>query len=1219
VNGSDRPILDSRSAEDFVAELSAAEPAFVPELVPAAQGAAAALLQIVARLSWIVAKRLNQAPDLDKLAFLDMLGIGLIPAQPARAPLVFQPLPLQFNSRVPVGTRAGASPPGTAQPTVFETETDIALTAGTLTQVVSLWPDRDGFVDHSRDLAAGRQFTLFRSLSPVRHVLYLANHTLLAFKGKSTVEVRFTLAVNGSKPVRYRWEFWDGQTWRSFLDFDSTDPNASQDGTAGLTQSGIVTLKAECGDSVSTAVSNITNYWIRGRLTTPLPPDPSRTFAVASKIQLRTTVDRSLSHGPGTCVSVVQIDGGWAGTTLLDLTKTFYPLGNAPGIDSAFYFASQEVFSKPGAKATVCIDRRTTPEQEGDSAGAQYATDIAEAQKDLITTAQQAASSAVDCAQDLIDLTAGQVDVSSVNAAITAVQNASSAIAQPADISKLLPLIQNLINAMNPISVFPKEDFLGPLGSFPDPAVTQNTLSQAKADALTTIGDLLNTLGTLSKMTSVGAAGAGGAPPPTLTPPQLVWEYYNGTDWLPLVGPVNDDATNLMASGEITFTVPADIAPFTISGTTGLGMRARLVTGSYNVLDLITWTDPTTGQTNVVPVIQPRPPALSAFAIGYTYRSPWLPPEQSLSWNDFVVESHTPTAANPVANYAPYHPVADTLPALYLGFNKPLPNDFISIFFDIVESDTNGPPLIWEAWSAGEWQTLLVSDDTGALARSGMAAFLDPGVPARPKASVTSASGSVVTATNALAAAVFSPGDQIVVQPEKAAETAKVDSVTAENINLVTPLAGTYSTTTAVLAGLPRFGASLDWVRARLKVDGTPQFSQVNGIYPNAVWARQKQTINNETLGSGTGQPNQSLFFRQFPVIQGEQVQVRELSGAQANVEYLILRDQLLAQGLSPNAIRTVTDARSGQLTEVWVAWCGQPNFYFSGPGDRHYVLDRSSGRIQFGDGIHGMLPTAGNSNIVAWVYQAGGGLSGNVAAGAINQLLSGATAQSVTNPAPAEGGADTEASSDVSWRGPQVLRHRGAALSAADYEALARDASPGVAIARCLPATSPNLRPAPGWVTLILVPHSLDSEPQPSYELKQEVAAYLAARAPDSIEKGRINMIPPNYLPVGVSAAVKATQIDQSGVVKAAVVAAMNAFFHPVYGGPEGRGWPFGRDVYLSDVAKLVEGISGVDYVQRLELLVNLIPAGDRVQVPPERMVAAGPMLLVMEGAPTV
>jgi hypothetical protein len=179
--------------------------------------------------------------------------------------------------------------------------------------------------------------------------------------------------------------------------------------------------------------------------------------------------------------------------------------------------------------------------------------------------------------------------------------------------------------------------------------------------------------------------------------------------------------------------------------------------------------------------------------------------------------------------------------------------------------------------------------------------------------------------------------------------------------------------------------------------------------------------------------------------------------------------------------------------------------------------------------------------------------------------------------------------------------------------------ASPGVAITRCLPATDANLRPAPGWVTLILVPRSLDPQPEPSYELKQEVMAYLQERAPSSIESGRISVIPPDYLPVGVSAQVTATQIDQSGSVKLLVVAALNLFFHPLYGGPDGRGWPFGRGVYLSDVATVVDGVAGVDHVTQLMLMIDEIPAGESVSVPPNQLIAAGTMQMVMEGAPNV
>jgi predicted phage baseplate assembly protein len=1213
MSGGGTPVLDARTTEDFYAELTARQPAFVPGLPPVPNGPGAALRQILARFSGVVTQRLNHAPDLDKLAFLDMLGISLIPAQPARAPLVFQPLPLTVDGHIPAGTRAGASAPGVTRPTVFETENDIAMTAAQLTQVISLWPDRDGFIDHSADLAGGRRFTLFQVPAPVEHVLYLAQRTLLAFKGKSTVEIRFNLATNGSKAVAFRWEFWDGTTWRSFRDFDATDSAASNDATVGLTRSGIITLQADCGDSAQASVSNIANYWVRGRLTAPLPPDPARIFAVASDLSLRTTIDRSLIHGAGNsgCKSPAQIDGAYAGTSPLDLSKIFYPFGKAPGTDAVFYLVSQEIFSKPGANVTVCIDRATTPEEEADANGPSFTAEVTQANKDLVAAVKDVANSAIDTTQFISNLLSGD-HTAAAQTAVTALQTALGTLTDAAGIAQISKVFQDLINAGGQVG-----DTSFPIMT--GGGTTQITIDSGQATGMQQARDsdfaaLGDAYGKLSNISAIAAAGAGGGSPPSLAPPRLVWEYNNGTEWLMLVGPVNDDATNLMASGEFSFVIPQDIAPFVLNGSPALGMRARLASGSYNALLLVTWTDPSSGQTSIIPVIQPRPPALQDIAIGYVYRSGWTSPDQMLTWNDFLVESHTPTAATPAANFSPYHPVADSLPTLYLGFDKPLPNDYLSMFFDIVESDTDGPPLVWEAWSGDTWQTLAVSDDTGALARSGMVAFLDPGAPLRPTANIASASGSTVTATNALAAAVFSPGDQIVVQPTKAAEFASIDSISGPTISLVTPLGGTYANTTAVRAALPRFGTSLDWVRARLKSDGVPGYSQVNGIYPNAVWARQVQTITSETLGSGTGQPSQSLFFQQFPVAEGAEVQVRELVGAQANVEFPVLQEQLTAQGFTSNSIRTVIDARSGLITEVWVTWIEQPNFFFSGPDDRHYVPDRASGRIIFGNGINGKLATVGNSNIMAYQYRAGGGLAGNVAAGAINQLLGGAVAQSVTNPVAAEGGADTEPTTNVAWRGPQVLRHRGSALAAEDYEALALEASPGVAITRCLPATSANLRPAPGHVTLILVPRSLDSQPKPSYELKQQVMAYLAERAPAAIESGRIAVIAPDYLLVGVSATVAPKQLGQSAMVKTAVLAALNRFFHPLYGGPDGRGWPFGRSVYLSDVARLLEGIDGVDYVRQLELLRDLIPSGDVVQVPTQRLVAAGPMLIVMD-----
>jgi hypothetical protein len=50
-------------------------------------------------------------------------------------------------------------------------------------------------------------------------------------------------------------------------------------------------------------------------------------------------------------------------------------------------------------------------------------------------------------------------------------------------------------------------------------------------------------------------------------------------------------------------------------------------------------------------------------------------------------------------------------------------------------------------------------------------------------------------------------------------------------------------------------------------------------------------------------------------------------------------------------------------------------------------------------------------------------------------------------------------------------------------------------------------------------------------------------------------------------------------------IVKALDDFFNPLTGGPEQTGWPFGRDVYRSEVLQVIDEVMGVDHVIELEL----------------------------------
>ena len=959
-------------------------PAYTPELVPVAGGAESALFQIFARDMQTTIQRLNQAPDKNFLAFLDLMGISLIPPQAATAPVVFTPVPRAANGQIPEGAQLGATVPNVQGPLTFQTQNQIAMCAANLVQVAAVWPDQDQYADYSSSVSGGRPFALFDVLQPIPHVFYLASNTLFGFSGATTIQIEFELATPGSAELTIAWEFWDGQVWRPFAPFDSTlDANPSIDGTDGFTQSGVITLQGQCGKSAQTTVNGIKAYWIRGRLDQPLPPSASQVLPQVQSIRIRTVLSHPTTLNAAGQTTGLQFDVAFCGSQQVDLSKTIFPFDKQPQTGNVFYFSSQEAFSKPFAALTLNIS------------------------------------------------TAG--------------------IAQQAD---------------------------------------PNDWSQA----------LL---------------------------PAVNWEYWNGSSWSLLFAqttPNPNNAADFTASGTVSFQVPPDIATTQVNGQVKLWMRARLarltagnVTASstdyYGGIRTVSYIGPdpasTTGGTKTFTfkINEIVPPAIDNLCFGYTYKSPWTLPDQCFTYNDFQWENQTLNVQWPGNFFSLFTPTSDATPTLYLGFDQPLPNDYVSLYFEIEETTPATAPWVWEGWDGSEWDLLQPTDETQGLALPGMVAFVAPAVAARPQATVAQASGTQIVTSTASQAALFVPGNLVVIAQGTTSELALVQGVQSATLLLAAPLVGSYTGGTVTLAALPRFGTALDWVRTRLKDDGAPPSNQVDGIYLNAVWAVQLKTTTNEILGAGSGQASQMLTFNQNPVLPGEQIEVQELSGALAQVQYPILQAQLLAEGFTQADIRTVVDPRSGNVTEVWVTWQVQPTLYFSGPDDRHYVMERSEGNVIFGDGTNGMMIPIG-APVQAASYPSGGGIVGNVQAGAISQLLTGVLAQSVTNPRAGEGGSDGETTDAVMVRGPNTFRHLERSLAAIDYESLALEASPGVAAVRCLPTTGDDGLPQLGWVEVIIVPRSQDPQPQPSYGLCQEVSSIPQRERAATVASNRITVV---------------------------------------------------------------------------------------------------------------
>ncbi|MDB4881874.1 MAG: hypothetical protein JWL95_640, partial [Gemmatimonadetes bacterium] len=371
---------------------------------------------------------------------------------------------------------------------------------------------------------------------------------------------------------------------------------------------------------------------------------------------------------------------------------------------------------------------------------------------------------------------------------------------------------------------------------------------------------------------------------------------------------------------------------------------------------------------------------------------------------------------------------------------------------------------------------------------------------------------------------------------------------------------------------------------------------------------------------------------------------VRLANGTGLPEQHPVLPDAPVSRGTA--SVWTLED--TGAPTLRWTAWTQRPDLDSAKPMDRRFSLAPTSGELRFGDGVHGRVPRERAVVLAAYESTSAGGAS--IAAARawtlsdveLNHALLGAlfpslAAASFTNAFPAEGGADEEeigaAASRAAaalWSHERLVRlcpdgecatldqlERATVLdlpapdratTLLDFERIALEI-PGTRVRRTrawaeLDPNYPGLE-ASGTVTVVVVPELPVGRPSPTAGLLRAVRRWLDRRR---VLCTRLVVVAPEYLTVSVSARVRTRAGADASRVQSDVVAALASFLDPLRGGPAGRGWPFGRDVYRSEILQVVDQVRGVDHL--LELTISAdgreVACGN-LCVPPTWLVTSG------------
>ena len=332
------PKLDDRTFNDIVEEAISMIPRYAPEWTnhnPSDPGIT--LIELAAWMTDLLIYRLNQVPDKNYVAFLNLLGIKLRAPRAARALVRFGLVEGSVKQRVPRGTQI-STPQATEEHTVtFETARDAIVCLSRPDRCFSYFDD--SYSENSRflDPAPGVSdpaFEVFAGAQRIERYIYLSDPRFANTGEASLLRIYLGTPERGGRDLArlLEWEYWEGTRWK---DLEPAMIEVDRGEVAFLGP-----LRFE-----PTPVNHIEGLWMRGRLA-EVPIDPSDT-------EIDTVRARVEVVGEGLLPTQAYANLENNAFLTLDLGKNLYPFGKEPKVDCILYLACDELLQTADAYISI--------------------------------------------------------------------------------------------------------------------------------------------------------------------------------------------------------------------------------------------------------------------------------------------------------------------------------------------------------------------------------------------------------------------------------------------------------------------------------------------------------------------------------------------------------------------------------------------------------------------------------------------------------------------------------------------------------------------------------------------------------------------------------------------------------------------------------------------------------------------------------------------------
>ncbi|MCA9673938.1 MAG: putative baseplate assembly protein [Kofleriaceae bacterium] len=326
------PKLDDRSFQDIVEEAISMIPRYAPEWTnhnPSDPGIT--LIELAAWMTDLLLFRLNQVPEKNYIAFLNLLGIKLRPPRAAKALLQFKVVENAGKQKVPFGTQVSTPQAGDDETVTFETARDVVVHEVALDRCFSYFDD--SYSDNSRFLAGGAPeggFEVFGGAQRVERFIYMADPRFAGVGEASVLRLYLGCPERGGRDLArlLEWEYWNGDRWAEMR---------------------LAPIEVDRGEVAffgplafaPTTVHHVEGLWVRARLAeVPESSEDTEVDTLRARVEV---------VGEGLLPEKAYSNLDTSAYIQLDLGKNAYPFGKDPKVDCVLYLACDELLQTADA------------------------------------------------------------------------------------------------------------------------------------------------------------------------------------------------------------------------------------------------------------------------------------------------------------------------------------------------------------------------------------------------------------------------------------------------------------------------------------------------------------------------------------------------------------------------------------------------------------------------------------------------------------------------------------------------------------------------------------------------------------------------------------------------------------------------------------------------------------------------------------------------------